>query len=84
MVLVIFLDAVSAKVVSPASERIIELLGRLLSAADQDINDDLRLVINNVHALSDGTINIDIPDETTVHEKAFARPVMGWKDRYKA
>ena len=82
MVIVKFPDAVPAEVVFPASERFIELLGRFLSVADQDINDDLRLVIDNVHALSDSTFNIDIVDKTTVHENAFARPVMGWKDRW--
>ena len=73
------LDAASAEVVLPAVAALLDLFGGVGCAAEQDINDDLRLVIDNIHALTHGTFDVDIVDGSTVHVNTFTRPLMGRK-----
>ena len=48
----------------------------LWSTTYEDVNNDLRLVVNQVHALLDSALDVDVIDSTSVHEEAFTLPIV--------
>ena len=59
------------------------LLWHLTLTTDQDIDDNLRLIVYDaIHAPINCPFDIDIIDGATVHENAFAFPVVRWEDTW--
>ena len=50
------------------------------AGANQDINDDVALIIDDFEALVDGRLDVYIPDSATVHQHV-AMEVLRWEDR---
>jgi len=76
---VIVESAVSEEVV-PRVACLGQLVGLIWRVANEHVNDDLRIIIDEVSALADGTLDIGVIDSHTVHKDANVVPVVGWEE----